>query len=315
VKRIGVVLAVLAIIAVGCGGDSDTPEATSGAEASFPADSFMAELQEKGKLVVGVKFDVPQFGFKNPTTDEVEGFDVDMGARVADALGVEPEYVEAISRNRIPFVQEDKVDIVFSTLTVTEERKQQIDFSDVYYVAEQSFLTKKGEGMTVETAAGKKVCTAKGSTSESNLPAVQPEVEIVLQDGYAQCVQLLRNDQVDAVSTDDVILLQFLRADPELFEVSEDTFSTEPYGAGIKKGRDEFVTFVNSVIQELKADGVWAQIYDKWIKPVSGSSAEPPPADVKFAIEGLATPVPAFTPAPTAAAGTGAAVSTPAPTP
>ena len=102
--------------------------------------------------------------------------------------------------------------------------------------------------MSVDTAGGKKVCTTKGSTSELNLPAVQPDVEMVLQDGYSQCVQLLRNDQVDAVSTDDVILLQFLKQDPDAFEVSEETFSTEPYGAGIKKGHDDFVELVNGVI-------------------------------------------------------------------
>ena len=176
--------------------------------------AFVQELKDKGELVAGVKFDVPQFGLKSVTTDEVEGFDADMAREVAKELDVDVKFVEALSANRIPYLQEDKVDIVFSTMTITDERKKQIDFSDVYYVAEQSFLTRKGTDMTVETAAGKKVCTAKGSTSELNLPALQPDVEMELQDGYAQCVQLLRNDQVDAVSTDDVILLQFLKKDP-----------------------------------------------------------------------------------------------------
>jgi ABC-type amino acid transport substrate-binding protein len=299
-KRIALVLAALAIVATACGTQKDEPEASSGPEKSFAPGSYMADLQEKGKITIGVKFDVPQFGFKNPTTDDVEGFDVDMGNEIAKALGVRAEFVEAISKNRIPFLNENKVDIVFSTMTITDERKKQIDFSDVYYVAAQSFLSKKDKPeMTVENAAGKKVCTAKGSTSELNLPAVQPDVEMVLQDGYAQCVQLLRNDQVDAVSTDDVILLQFLKQDPNLFQVSSKTFSQEPYGAGIKKGRSGFKEFVDGVIEEVKSNGRWATIYKKWVTPVTKKEPpEPPAADVKFSVTGLENPV---TPPPTSA--------------
>lgn len=293
-RRIGVVLAALGLLTTGCATDTDD----SGTD-DTPA-SFVDEVKEKDELVVGVKFDVPQFGFRGPTSEEPEGFDVDIAKAVATELGVEAKFVEAISKNRIPFLMEDKVDIVFSTMTITDERKKQIDFSDVYYVAEQSFLTKKGESMSVDTAAGKKVCTSKGSTSELNLPAVQPDVEMVLQDGYAQCVQLLRNDQVDAVSTDDVILLQFLKQDPDAFEVSEETFSTEPYGGGIKKGHDDFVQVVNEVIANIKTDGTWAKLYTKWIAPVTGEKApEPPTNDVEFEIEGLETPVPAPPASPT----------------
>jgi ABC-type amino acid transport substrate-binding protein len=303
-KRIGVVLIALALLGGACGDDGGD------ADGDTTAASFVDEIKEKGELVVGVKFDVPQFGFSNPATDEVEGFDPDMAREVAKELDVDVKFVEAISANRIPFLQEDKVDVVFSTMTINEERKKQIDFSTVYYVAQQSFLTRKGETMTVESAAGKKICTAKGSTSELNLPALQPDAEMVLQDGYAQCVQLLSNEQVDAVTTDDVILLQFVKKDPDAFEVSEETFSTEPYGAGIKKGREDFVELVDGVIEDMKEDGRWADLYEKWITPVTGGDApEPPTGDEEFEIEGLDAPV---TPKPTAAA-TGSPAATASP--
>jgi ABC-type amino acid transport substrate-binding protein len=295
-KRFAVVVAAVGLVSSGCAGNK---EDTSGEKPTFAAGSFMTELQDRGKIVIGVKFDVPQFGFRNPSNDQVEGFDPDIGREVAKALGVRPEFVEAISKNRIPFLTEGKVDIVFSTMTITDDRRKQIDFSDVYYVAAQSFLTRKGESMTVQTAADKKVCTAKGSTSELNLPAIQPDVKIVLQDGYAQCVQLLRNKQADAVSTDDVILLQFLKQAPDDFQVSKETFSREPYGAGIAKGHDEFVDFVNTVVQAMKHDGRWANLYRKWITPVTGKQpTAPPPADVSFEVKGLEAPV---TPSPTPA--------------
>src|SRR4051794_17523087 len=110
-KRTALVLAALAIVATACGTKKE-PATSSAPKSSFAPGSYMATLQQKGKIVVGVKFDVPQFGLKNPTTDQVEGFDVDMAKAVADALGVKAEFVEAISKNRIPFINEGKVDLV-----------------------------------------------------------------------------------------------------------------------------------------------------------------------------------------------------------
>src|SRR5260370_34708878 len=144
-KRIGAIAAVLLIAATAC----TSKKATTQTGTSVAPGSFMATLKQHGKIVVGVKFDVPQFGFKNITTDKVEGFDVDMANEVAKALGVPATFVEAVSKNRIPFLKEGKVDIVFSTMTITDERKKSIDFSDVYYVAAQTFLTRKGSPMTV----------------------------------------------------------------------------------------------------------------------------------------------------------------------
>lgn len=269
----------LALVAPSCGGEGP-------GKTSFPQGTFMAEIQKRGKLVAGVKFDVPQFGLLNPATSKPEGFDVDMAKEIAKALGVEAQFVEAISKNRIPFLNENKVDIIFSTMTITEARKKEIDFSDVYYVAGQTFLTKKGNVITLETAAGKKVCTAKGSTSEKNVKALAPGAQVILQDGYAQCFQLLQNDQADAVTTDDIILLGFLKQDPAKFQLSGGRFSLEPYGAGIKKGRVGFLEFVNSVVRRMKADGRWTTLYNRWISPISGQVANPPPAEVKAQVVG-----------------------------
>ncbi len=278
----------LALVASACG-DKDDKARDPGGPKTFPAGSAMAEIVAKGKMIAGVKFDVPQFGLLNPATSKPEGFDVDMANAIARALGVKAEFVEAISKNRIPFLNEGKVDVVFSTMTITEARKKEIDFSVVYYVAGQRFLTKKAKPLGA-AATGKKVCTSKGSTSETNVRAFKPGLEVVLQDGYAQCFQLLQNDQVDAVTTDDVILLGFLKRDPTTFQLEGEPFSVEPYGAGLKKGRTGLAEFVSGVIKAMKADGRWAAIYKKWITPINGQKGTPPGDDVK-----AAKPTPAAT--------------------
>jgi len=271
--------AVLALVMAAC---EQAPGPA--AKPTFSPGTYMADLQKKGSIVIGVKFDVPQFGALNPATGKPEGFDVELGSIIADELGVEAEFVEALSANRIPFLQEDKVDLILSTMTINEERKQVIDFSVVYYVAGQSLLVKKGSEITdVGTLdeAGANVCSARGSTSAKNIQTAAPNAKLVEQGGYAQCFQLLQNDQVQAVTTDDVILLGFLKQDPANFQLTGGRFSLEPYGAGIKKGRTGFVDFVNGIIKDMKADGRWLELYGKWVEPITGLSANPPPDDVK----------------------------------
>ena len=135
----------LALAVAGCGDDEEEPagggstttEESAPAEAEeFPADTTMGKIQEKGEIAIGVKYDVPPFGFKNPQSGDVEGFDVDFGKAVADKLGVEPKLVEAISDNRIPFIQDGTVDLVLSTMTINAERAQEIGFTNPYFIAQ-----------------------------------------------------------------------------------------------------------------------------------------------------------------------------------
>lgn len=274
----------LSLLFAGCAQqeDDDTPEAGISPKPArtFGSDTYMAELKSKGKIVIGVKFDVPQFGSLNPATSLPEGFDVDLGNIIAEAIGVKAEFVEAVSKNRIPFLNEDKVDLIISTMTINEERKTQIDFSNVYYIAEQRLLVAKNSKVKdVASLESQKanVCTAKGSTSEKNVRAIAPSAVVTLQDGYSQCFQLLQNEQTDAVTTDDVILVGLLKNDPKNFKLTGDAFSKEPYGMGIKKGRVGFVEFINEVLTDVKEDGTWEKLYDKWVKPLTGASEEPPP--------------------------------------
>ena len=260
------------------GGASNPPAAQS-----FAADSTMGKIKAAGKLVCGTKFDVIAFGFKNPTSNEVEGFDADLCREIATALGVEPEFVEAVSANRLPFLKEDKVDIIISTMTRNEERLAEIDFSKIYYVAGQKILVKSDSPhQSVEdlAAAKVKVCSGEGSTSEKNLQDKGvAQADLVLFKTYGEGAQALLDGRCDAVSTDDSILFG-LAAQNDGLEVRGEAFTEEPLGIGIKKGKDDLVQFINGVLDAMAADGRWKALYDKNIKPYSGTEAPEPPLDM-----------------------------------
>jgi putative glutamine transport system substrate-binding protein len=257
-----------------------TTAAATTAGAIPTSGGYLDTIKQRGKLIVGVKFDVPTFGLKNPTTNQVEGFDADIARELAKGLlgdATKIELVEAVSANRIPFLQEDKVDLVISTMTITDQRKEQIDFSDVYYKAGQSILVPKGSAIkSVNDLNGKNVCSAQGSTSEKNIRDKAPQAKLTLFAGYSECYTALENKQVDAVSTDDIILFGLKLRAPDKYELVGGQFTTEDYGIGIKKGRTELVNYVNGTLRAMKADGRWVALYDKHLKPASGVAAEPP---------------------------------------
>jgi ABC-type amino acid transport substrate-binding protein len=274
---------VLALVGAACGDDT---EPTDGGEPTeFPAGSTMAELQEAGEITIGVKFDVPPFGFKNPQTDAVEGFDVDLGKAIADELGVEPTFIEAISDNRIPFLVDGTADLILSTMTITTDRDAEIDFSIPYYIAEGRVLVPEDSDITgVEDLAGATVCTATGSTYEENLAQNAPDAELRLVDTYSECLELIQTDAVDAVSTDDVILTGMIIQD-ETLKLVGDGYTIEPYGAGIAEGDTAFKEFVDGVITDYLADGRWASAYETWIGQYTGESTDPPTMTLEEALE------------------------------
>ena len=291
-RRLSLVLGLAVLALAGCGDDDEAgggeaaQTSTPAAEVKkYPADSTLGQIQSKGELTIGVKFDVPPFGFKNPQNNQVEGFDVDLGKALATNLGVKPKFIEAISDNRIPFLQDGTADVILSTMTINEERVEQIEFSDPYFVARGRVLVKNDSPITgVQDLGGKKVCTALGSTYEANLKKQAPKAKLNLVDSYSECLELLQNGAVDAISTDDVILTGMIIQDDTLKLVGEE-LTQEPYGAGIKKGETEVVAFVNDVFQGLKDSGKWKELHQRWVGQYTKTEADPPTMSVEEAVE------------------------------
>jgi glutamate transport system substrate-binding protein len=283
---------LLGLLVSACGDDEEEePAGGGGGEAAaeveqFPEDTTMGRIQAAGEIKIGVKYDVPPFGFKNPQTDDIEGFDIDFGQAIADKLGVEPNFIEAISDNRIPFLQDGTVDLVLSTMTINAERDQEIDFSEPYYIARGRILVPQDSDITgVDSLAGRKVCTALGSTYEETLKEQAPDADLRLVDSYSECLELVQNGAVDAVSTDDVILTGMIIQDDTLKLTEGDPLTTEPYGAGIKDGDAEFKEFVDGVLEEYKSGGGWAESYEKWVGQYTGEQQDPPTMTLQEAIE------------------------------
>ena len=293
-RWLGVLLVAGAFAFAGCGDDEEPADSGGGATSAaspaaeaeqFPADSTLGKIQAKGEITIGVKFDVPPFGVKNPQTGDVEGFDVEMGKAVAEKLGVQPKFIEAISDNRIPFLEDGTADLILSTMTINEERVGEIDFSDPYFIARGRVLVPGDSDITgVADLAGKNVCTALGSTYEANLKKQAPEAKLKLVDSYSECFELVQNGAVDAVSTDDVILTGMIIQDDSLKLVG-DQLTQEPYGAGIKKDDQEMTDFVNATFQEIKDNGTWMKVYDEWVGKYTGEPGEPPTIGVDEAVE------------------------------
>jgi glutamate transport system substrate-binding protein len=283
---------VLGLFGAACGEDDEEQpagggESTPAAEVEqFPEDTTMGRIQQAGEIKIGVKYDVPPFGFKNPQNDEIEGFDVDFGKAIAEKLGVEPNFIEAISDNRIPFLQDGTVDVVLSTMTINAERAQEIGFSEPYYIARGRILVPPDSDITgIDSLAGKKVCTALGSTYEETLKEQAPEADLRLVDSYSECLELVQNGAVDAVSTDDVILTGMIIQDDTLKLTEGEPLTTEPYGAGLPLDDAEFKEFVDGVLEEWKSGGGWAEAYEKWVGQYTGEQQDPPTMTLEEAIE------------------------------
>jgi polar amino acid transport system substrate-binding protein len=243
----------------------------------MPAGSTMATIQRRGRLIVGVDQNTYKFGYRDPATGQIVGFDIDIAHAVAKAIFGDPnkiQFVAITAEQRIPDVQHNTVDLVADTMTVNCDRLKQVAFSSIYYNAGQSVLVRRDSTATgITSLGGKRVCAAAGSTSIANI-AAQPSKPIAVSvTDWTDCLVMLQQGQVDAISTDDTILRGLAAQDPDTKLVGQN-FTQEPYGLAMNRNAQDFVAFVNGVLQQLRTDGGWAAIYAKWL----GTPVPAPPA-------------------------------------
>ena len=271
--RTGLMISAIAVVGVlglsGCT-DSESPAAEPevSEEVTFDAGTTMAELADAGSITIGTKFDQPLFGLVGPDGDPV-GFDVEIGKIIAAELGIAPEdieWVESISANREPFIQNGSVDLVIATYTINDARKEVVSFAGPYYEAGQDLLVAAGNPEKIEGPEyfqenpDAVVCTVSGSTSEKNI--AEYTTNVLPANGYSDCLEPLRTGAAVAVTTDNVILAGLADKSDGEFEVVNNPFTQEPYGIGLALDDTDFRTFINDVLEAAFEDGRWDAAWD-----------------------------------------------------
>ncbi|MEQ3553996.1 glutamate ABC transporter substrate-binding protein [Pseudonocardia nematodicida] len=279
-----------ALVLAGCGQEG----APGGGEASgyepVVAENVTVEgsptfqaMQDRGRVVIGVRDDQPGLGFQDATTGEFTGFDVDMARMVAGGLGFGPDQIDyrvVPSAAREDVIERGEIDYMVGTYTINDNRKERVGFAGPYYVAGQGLLVRADDEEITgpDTLQGKIVCSVTGSTPIQRVRDEGLTDQIVEFQTYSQCVDQLLNNQVDAVTTDDAILLGYASQNSEQLKLAGDTFSEEPYGIGVPRDDTAFRNKVNDLLQAADDDGTWQTIYDGTLGE-SGTPGTPPAID------------------------------------
>jgi polar amino acid transport system substrate-binding protein len=236
----------------------------------------MATIRKRGYLIAGVDQNTYHFGYLDPSNGQFEGFDIDMLHAISKAIFGNPDqihYVAMSDKQRSPAVESGEVDIVAHTMTVNCARWKQTDFSTVYFDAGQKVLVlSNSSAKSLADLGGKKVCATTSSTSLASIKTAYPLMSVrpvpVAVTYWTDCLVLLQQGDVAAISTDDSILAGLKAQDPFTTIVGP-AFEDEPYGLAISKQHPDFVRFVNAVLAHMRADGQWADSYRHWVGPTA----------------------------------------------
>lgn len=304
IRTMAAMLGAAALILAGCGqeggpgGDGNNTEDPGAADKCQSADveyevdsdatvegsKTFDKISKAGKVVVGVKADQPFLGYKDTEGNRC-GFDIELAQLVSAKLGVDPskiEYKEIPSANRETALQGGEVDYYVGTYSITDERKQKVSFAGPYFIGGQDLLVRKDDDSIKgpEDLKGKKVCSATGSTSiqrirDEGYTANDNTVEFKT---YSECVSQLLDNKVDAVTTDDAILMGYAAQAPDSLKVVGNTFSEERYGVGLPKDDKALCEKVTDILKTAMDDGTWQKIYDGTLGR-SGAKTETPKLD------------------------------------
>jgi polar amino acid transport system substrate-binding protein len=226
----------------------------------------MREIQDRGRIRVGVDENTLGFGFRNPASGELEGLEIDLARRISGAIFGDPnavQWVTVVTEEKVPFVKSGKVDMTISVVSMTCDRKQDVAFSSEYFHAVQRVMVRADSPIRdLAGLAGKKVCVTAGSTTINKLP---PDAVPYPVAARTDCLVALQDGSVDAIATHDTILDGLSKQDRRTTRILPDQFSDQHYGIPIAKNRPDLVRFVNGVLEQMRADGSLADLYRRWL--------------------------------------------------
>ncbi|QSY50448.1 MULTISPECIES: glutamate ABC transporter substrate-binding protein [Streptomyces] len=295
-RRLAATLALIAValLAAACGKDGSPPvkgpkpeqlpayQVATGFQ--LPDSPTWSAARRRGHLVVGVKEDQPYLGEKDPATGTYSGFDIEIAKMMSASLGFDPKTIEfrtIASANRETALQNGQIDYYVGTYTINDLRKKQVGFAGPYYIAGQSLLVRADEKDIdgPEDLAGKRVCSAAGSTPLQRIQRDYPKAIPVAYDTYSICVDNLISLQVDAVTTDDTILMGYAAKAPDELKVVGRPFSKEPYGIGVPRGDTALRLALDDALTAHEKNGDWKKAYDATLGLSGVPAPQPPPVD------------------------------------
>ncbi|MFF4363005.1 glutamate ABC transporter substrate-binding protein [Streptomyces sp. NPDC001604] len=249
----------LAVAATACGSSNNDSGSSGGGK----------------KIKIGIKYDQPGLGLKEPN-GSFSGFDVDVATYVAGKLGYKPsqiQFVETKSADRENALSRGDVKFIVASYSITDERKQKVDFAGPYFLAHQDLLVKKDSTISKGTDLnGKKLCSVTGSTSAQNVQKkIAPKANLKENSGYSECVASLQSGAVDALTTDDSILAGYAAQAQYKgqFKLLGLKLSNENYGIGVKKGDTATVNKINDALKSMVSDGTWKKDVEKNFGPAN----------------------------------------------
>ncbi|MFF3389888.1 glutamate ABC transporter substrate-binding protein [Streptomyces sp. NPDC002669] len=244
---------------------------------AMPSGSTMAKIHKRGRLIAGVDQGKYLLGYRDPQTGKLEGADIDIVRKIAQAIFGDADKVQFVVRDvadRALLIEQKKVDVVVNTFSATCLRQRTVEFSSAYYNATQRLLVpSRSKVKEVEQLAGKKLCTSKGSTTEVTLRKLPVRLNVVTLASIPDCVVALQQSKVDAVSSDDGILAGMAAQDPQTKVVGR-PLANAYYGVGMSPEQPDLVRFVNKLLERDRANGSLAGSAQEWL----GKELHPVPA-------------------------------------
>ena len=242
-------------------------------------------IRSRGYLIAGVSSDTLLMGARNPLTGQIEGFDIDLVRELAKSILGDPSKVQLVvitAAQRQSVLVERKVDVVARNMTMNCVRwlDWPIAFSAEYYRSGQKVLVRKGStAASLEdlAAAKAKVCAPSGTTSMDKLKTYEAKgVVPVSAANHTGCLVLFQQSAVEAITGDDTVLAGLVAQDPYAVVPAQQAITAEPYGLGFNAGDQQLVRYANKLLDDMRADGRWKALYDKWLAPSLGPAPAPP---------------------------------------
>jgi putative glutamine transport system substrate-binding protein len=237
----------------------------------------LEDARRRGSLQVGVKTDFPPFGYVD-RAGTIQGFDVEIARVLARTLFNEEgrlELVAVTSGSRIPFLYSEWIDMIIATMTITEERRQVLEFSEPYFLSGSFLLIRKDSPIKgLEDLAGKSVAIIEGAIQEKDLATVAPAARRVLFGKVPEAVQALKEKRVDVFCQDDVLVLTLAKENPDL-QTAGKPFLPRPYAIAARKGELRLIRWVNEQLTRMKGDGTYNRLWQKYFGELGGLLLKP----------------------------------------